>query len=78
MTQRVAAALTPEEQAAVMQIQDRVIELFVDRGDAVATGNQARAAILRQRSTACCASATTSGCGLPRRNDESARAAEPA
>ena len=48
MTQRVAAALTPEEQAAVMQIQDRVIELFVDRGDAVATGNQARAEILQQ------------------------------
>ena len=48
MTQRVAAALTPEEQAAVMQIQDRVIELFVDRGDAVATGNQARAESLQQ------------------------------
>jgi len=48
MTQRVAAALTPEEQAAVMQIQDRVIELFVNRGDAVATGNQARAEILQQ------------------------------
>jgi len=48
MTQRVAAALTPEEQAAVMQIQDRVIELFVDRGDAVPTGNQARAEILQQ------------------------------
>ena len=43
-----AAALTPEEQAAVMQIQDRVIELFVDRGDAIATGNHARAEILQQ------------------------------
>jgi hypothetical protein len=48
MTQRVATALTPEEQAAVMQIQDRVIELFVDRGDAVAAGNQVRAQILQQ------------------------------
>ena len=48
MTQRVAAALTPEEQAAVMQIQDRVIKLLADRGDAVATGNQARAEILQQ------------------------------
>ena len=39
MTQRVDASLTPEERAEVMRIQDRLIELFVDRGDAVAAGN---------------------------------------
>ena len=43
MTQRVDASLTPEERAEVMRIQDRLIELFVDRGDAVAAGNSARA-----------------------------------
>jgi len=43
MTQRVDGSLTPEERAEVMRIQDRLIELFVDRGDAVAAGNSARA-----------------------------------
>ena len=43
MTQRVDASFTPEERAEVMRIQDRLIELFVDRGDAVAAGNSARA-----------------------------------
>jgi hypothetical protein len=46
MTQRVDASLTPEERAEVMRIQDRLIELFVDRGDAVAAGNSARADVL--------------------------------
>ena len=41
MTQRVDASLTPEERAEVMRIQDRLIELFVDRGDAIAAGNSA-------------------------------------
>ena len=47
MTQRVDASLTPEERAEVMRIQDRLIELFVDRGDAVAGGNSARADTLQ-------------------------------
>ena len=47
MTQRVDASLTPEERAEVMRIQDRPIELFVDRGDAVAAGNSARADVLQ-------------------------------
>jgi hypothetical protein len=47
MSQRVDATLTPEERAQVMRIQDRLIELFVDRGDAVAAGNSARADALQ-------------------------------
>jgi hypothetical protein len=47
MSQRVDATLTPEERAQVMRIQDRLIELFVDRGDAVAAGNSARADVLQ-------------------------------
>ncbi len=47
MTQRVDASLTPEERAEVMRIQDRLIELFVDRGDAVAAGDSARADVLQ-------------------------------
>ena len=47
MTQRVDASLTPEERAEVMRIQDRLIELFVDRGDAVAAGNVGRADALQ-------------------------------
>ena len=47
MTQRVDTALTPEERAEVMRIQDRLIELFVDRGDAVAAGNAARDGVLQ-------------------------------
>lgn len=43
MTQRVDATLTPEEQAQVLDIQDRLIELLVDRGDAVATGDRVHA-----------------------------------
>jgi hypothetical protein len=34
--------LTPEERAQVLDIQDRLIELFVDRGEAAATGNRSR------------------------------------
>lgn len=47
MTLRVNASLTPEEQAEVMRIQERVIELFVDRGEAVATGDRVRADALQ-------------------------------
>jgi hypothetical protein len=47
MTLRVNASLTPEEQAQVMRIQERVIELFVDRGAAVATGDGVRANALQ-------------------------------
>jgi hypothetical protein len=47
MTERVDASLTPEERAEIMRIQDRLIELFVDRGDAVAAGNLARADVLQ-------------------------------
>jgi hypothetical protein len=47
MSQCVDATLTPEERAQVMRIQDRLIELFVDRGDAVAAGNSARADALQ-------------------------------
>ena len=47
MTQRVDPSLTPEERAQVLDIQDRLIELFVDRGDAVAAGNQTRAESLQ-------------------------------
>lgn len=47
MTQRVNSSLTPEEQAEVMHIQERVIELFGDRDAAVAAGDSARADALR-------------------------------
>lgn len=47
MTQPVEPTLTPEEQAQVLDIQERLIDLFVDRDDALATGNGARAAALR-------------------------------
>ncbi len=39
--------LTPEERAQVMQIQDRLIELLVDRHAAVAAGEQIRAETLQ-------------------------------
>ena len=42
MTQRVDTGLTPEERAEVMRIQDRLIDLLVDRGDEVTAGNVAR------------------------------------
>jgi len=47
MTQPVEPTLTPEEQAQVFDIQERLIALFVDRDGALATGNAARAAALR-------------------------------
>jgi hypothetical protein len=47
MTQRVDTGLTPEERAEVMRIQDLLIELLVDRGDAVTAGNVARANALQ-------------------------------
>ena len=47
MTQRVNTGLTPEERAEVMRIQDLLIELLVDRGDAVTAGNVARANALQ-------------------------------
>ena len=47
MTQPVDATLTPEEQAQVLDIQDRLIELFVDRGAAVATGDRQRVEVLQ-------------------------------
>jgi hypothetical protein len=47
MTHRVDASLTPEERAEIMRIQDRLIELFVDRGGAVAAGNSTRAELLQ-------------------------------
>ena len=43
MTQSAAPVLTPEEQAQVMNIQDRLIELFVDRDKAAASGDEPRA-----------------------------------
>lgn len=47
MTQPVDPTLTPEEQAQVLDIQDRLIELFVDCGEALAAGNQPRAEALQ-------------------------------
>jgi hypothetical protein len=47
MTQSVNPSLTPEEQAEVMRIQARVIELFLDRGEAVVAGDRSRAAALQ-------------------------------
>ena len=47
MTQRVNSSLTPEGQAEVMHIQERVIELFGNRDAAVAAGDSARADALR-------------------------------
>lgn len=40
MAQPVDPALTPEEQAQVMDIQDRLIDLFVDRGAAMSGGDR--------------------------------------
>jgi hypothetical protein len=47
MTQRVNPSLTPEEQAEVMGIQERVIELFGDRDRAAAIGDSDRAGALQ-------------------------------
>ena len=47
MTQPVEPTLTPEEQAQVLDIQERLIALFVDRDGALAAGNAARADALR-------------------------------
>mgnify|MGYP001370644656 CR=1 FL=1 len=47
MRERAPGILTPEEQAEVMRIQDRLIDLFIDRGDAVAVGEAARADALQ-------------------------------
>jgi hypothetical protein len=49
MTQPVDPALTPEEQAQVLDIQDRLINLLVDRGEAVAIGDRTRAGVLQDR-----------------------------
>jgi len=49
MTQPVDPTLTPEEQAQVLDIQDRLIDLLVDRGEAVATGDRPRADALQDR-----------------------------
>ena len=47
MTQPVEPTLTPEERAQVLDIQDRLIGLLVDRDDALVTGNAARADALQ-------------------------------
>jgi hypothetical protein len=47
MTQRANPSLTPEEQAEVMHIQERVIQLFGSRDAAVAAGKRARADALQ-------------------------------
>lgn len=47
MTQSAAPVLTPEEQAQVMDIQDRLIELFVGRDRAAAAGNRSHAEALQ-------------------------------
>lgn len=47
MTQPVEPALTPEERAQVLDIQDRLIELFVHRDHARTIGNTARADALQ-------------------------------
>lgn len=47
MTQPVEPTLTPEEQAQVLDIQDRLIDLFVHRDDALVTGNAGRADALQ-------------------------------
>ena len=47
MAQRVFPTLTPEERAHLMQIQDRLIDLFVDRGDALANGDRVHAEALQ-------------------------------
>lgn len=47
MTQSVDPSLTPEERAQVMDIQDRLIELFVHRDDAVANGDRTQADLLQ-------------------------------
>ena len=39
--------LTPEERAQLLDIQDRLIELFVDREETVAAGNASRARSLQ-------------------------------
>lgn len=49
MTRPVDPGLTPEEQAQVLDIQERLIELFVDRGEAVDAGNRGRAEALQDQ-----------------------------
>jgi hypothetical protein len=47
MTRHADPALTPEEQAQVMDIQDRLIGLYVDRGAAVSDGDRVLADALQ-------------------------------
>jgi hypothetical protein len=47
MEERVATSLTPEEQAQVMSLQERLIDLLVDCRSAVAAGNRLRAEVLQ-------------------------------
>jgi hypothetical protein len=47
MTQPVDPTLTPEERAQVLDIQDRLIELFMTRGEAVLTGDTTHADTLQ-------------------------------
>lgn len=47
MAQHASGNLSPEERAEVMRIQDRLIDLLVDRGEAVAAGNTVQADALQ-------------------------------
>jgi hypothetical protein len=41
------SSLTPEERARVMEIQDRLIELYVDHGEALSVGDSNQADALQ-------------------------------
>lgn len=43
MSERAPVNLSPEERAEVMRIQDRLIELLVNREEAVSAGDRAQA-----------------------------------
>lgn len=47
MAERAPGNLSPEERAEVMRIQDRLIELLVDRGEAVSAGDRTQADALQ-------------------------------
>ena len=47
MTQPVDPSLTPEEQAQVLDLQEQLIALLVNHGEAVASGDRGRADALQ-------------------------------
>ena len=70
--------LTPEERARVMQLQDLLIERFVEHREAVAEGQEERVRTVKPKSTVFCAKRKRSRTGRlqarPSRSNEACEA----